>query len=83
MFGADADKARSLHVSLLASKDEHAYEAYHFQNVNAYISGLMRWMPRFNGVASACPLCWASCAGRHSRIAPSAASSGDPDGDRL
>ena len=51
-FGAYADKARILHISLVASKGEHAYEDYHFQHVNAYISGLKRWMPRFNGVAT-------------------------------
>ena len=51
-FGAFADNARILHIGLIASKGEHAYEEFHFQNVNAYTSGLKRWMTRFNGVAT-------------------------------
>ena len=51
-FGAFADNARILHISLVASRGEYAYEDYHFQNVNAYASGLKRWMTRFNGVAT-------------------------------
>ena len=51
-FGAFADKARILHIGLVASKGEHVFGDYHFQHVNAYISGLKRWMTRFNGVAT-------------------------------
>ena len=51
-FGAYADKARILHVRLVVSKGEYAYDDYHVQNVNSYTSGLKRWMTRFNGVAT-------------------------------
>ncbi len=51
-FGAFADNARILHIGLVASKGEYAHEDYRFQNVNAYTSGLKRWMTRFNGVAT-------------------------------
>jgi hypothetical protein len=51
-FGAFADNANILHIGLIASKGEHAHAEFHFQNVNAYPSGLKRWMTRFNGVAT-------------------------------
>jgi transposase-like protein len=51
-FGAFADNARILHIGLVASKGEHSYEEFHFQNVNAYTSGLKCWMIRFKGVAT-------------------------------
>jgi transposase-like protein len=51
-FGAFADNANILHIGLIASKGERSYEEFHFQNVNAYTSGLKRWMTRFNGVAT-------------------------------
>jgi transposase-like protein len=51
-FGAFADNAKILHIGLVASKGEHSYEEFHFQNVNAYTSGLKCWMIRFKGVAT-------------------------------
>jgi transposase-like protein len=51
-FGAFADNAKILHIGLVASKGERSYEEFHFQNVNAYASGLKCWMIRFKGVAT-------------------------------
>ena len=51
-YGAFADEHGLLHISLNASKGERAYEGYHIQNVNAYISRFKGWMAPFKGVAS-------------------------------
>jgi transposase-like protein len=47
-----AEGAGVLHISLNASAGERAYEGYHIQNVNAYISRFKCWMAPFKGVAS-------------------------------
>jgi len=38
---------------IIASKGEHVHEkVLHIQNVNSYMSGLKKWLERFNGVAT-------------------------------
>jgi hypothetical protein len=38
---------------IIASKGEHVHEkVLHIQNVNSYMSGLKKWLARFNGVAT-------------------------------
>ena len=51
-YGQFADAAGILHISINASKGEHAYGAYHIQNVNGYTSRFKGWLRPFNGVAS-------------------------------
>jgi transposase-like protein len=51
-YGAYANKAQILHVSLNTSEGEHSFGIYHIQNVNGYTSRLKTWIRRFNGVAT-------------------------------
>ena len=51
-YGSFAHANAILHIPIIASRGEHAYEGFHIQNVNAYTSRLKGWLARFKGVAS-------------------------------
>jgi len=50
---AFAKKQELEYELIIASQDEHVHEkVLHIQHVNSYVSGLKKWLARFNGVAT-------------------------------